>query len=815
MKNLNPIVHTLLSQLYDRKEFQQDLFDLFLANLERSQQENKKLSDEELLRLLENEMESIEPIESNRRIRLVLEKVANRLGEKVSLAQQLSEKVEKTSKLLEQASETIEEVHDVVSSEDPVESLAETIVEKALESTGTSTKVEIMPESEPVLASEQPKKKKKQPKKEKRADSQWSKHIRPFLIKNWVFVLAPTFIFTGLLLLVFSLWDQATWIRYGLAPTMIVGFSYGLSLVGRWLKKQDGDLTPPVAFLQGIAVFLSPLSLLMVAVLSIDQEISLTGRVIWALLLSTLLLGAWYWIFHQAMKTIFPAISRVYSMTLLFLNSLLLLMPISHWAVSSSLSVESIDTKTKFILVLGFYTGFFFLIWNSRKILQQLFAENSPHQKITLTFYSITSIGTFFIVWLLTHARLFILPEAHTYSPLLILFALLIYYLYGKLKTTKTEWLRSDFLGYVGYFLIILGLLLGLRHEFIRVLSFLLAGGVWLYQADMRNHWVQYHLAFALMVTGILNIALFSGFIPPLFPWLVLIAAGALFLLSWKSSHQEIVLSAQAISLITLAIGIFFSLGWQWYYGSSSITWGIAFLLFGGLAMVQGIQKRSLAIIHTAAAYCVVAVPYLGFADVDEFTLKQNTLVFGLAILGGVWGWFSSLKRFPILQECRSTVLWSIGMMSLSILLLQLILVKPSGAIDNPFLLLLILSGPIFMSLLMVGTGYFSRSQLPVYMALLILVLILPELKRHVRIISFKSGLGSAFSGIAFLAFAFVLAQWKKLRQLPPGDRIAQQKPFPLQRLDHHLFTTPMVITALFLITRVIFWTYPVNLFLK
>ncbi len=180
-----------------------------------------------------------------------------------------------------------------------VESTLISILDKGSEAVGGQFTVTIDEDEETSVAppAEQPryfrrKKKPKAPPKEPE-ERIWHDHIFPFIRANLVFVLAPSLIFVGLLLLVLTLWDKAVWIRYGVTPCMLVSVSYALSRIGLWLKGEDIQNDSSIAIMQSVAILLAPLSLLFVALLSVDKHLTVSVRVLWGVFLAVALLLAW------------------------------------------------------------------------------------------------------------------------------------------------------------------------------------------------------------------------------------------------------------------------------------------------------------------------------------------------------------------------------------------------------------------------------------------------------------------------------------------------------------------------------------------
>jgi len=98
---------------------------------------------------------------------------------------------------------------------------------------------------------------------------------------------------------------------------MVVIVAYALSRVGLWLKREDLKSETPIVIIQSVAVFLAPMSLLFVALLFGDSDLSFPVRMIWGVFLSGALLLAWRYIFAIAVMSVYRAMAGIHSWTLL------------------------------------------------------------------------------------------------------------------------------------------------------------------------------------------------------------------------------------------------------------------------------------------------------------------------------------------------------------------------------------------------------------------------------------------------------------------------------------------------------------------
>lgn len=680
------------------------------------------------------------------------------------------------------------------------------------------------------------------------AKNLWHDHVFPFITENWAPLSGGSMILTGLLLLEFYIWDKSAWLRYGLSPLILALVSFVLAVMGLRLRREETKSEAPIAIIQGFSVFLAPLSLLFAALFFVDSELALSRRVLLGLLLSGVLLAAWSYIFTVSVSLVYRAMARIHSATLLLLNALLLLLPVTQLRMMST--AEGLNPTAKGILIFGFYFGFLVLGWSMHRALNRMLEKGHLANRTPMIFYSVTCLGTFALVWGLTHARLMILPRPYTYGPLFLLFSFLILmveFLFleyrdrgllashnaGKGEIPPSPPLkkggngapsagrdagaprgRITGLSYAAYFFIGLGILLCLSHEYIRILAILMAGLIWLYQAMKFRAVRHFKIALILLTIGLSLIALIKGFPPPLFPFLVLGVALGIYTLALTFPFKEGAAFALGFSPLYIALGFAGSIVWQWTGREAPSSYGVAFALFGVFALYLGAQTDKLLHVHAGAGYFVAALPYLGMLDMQSYTLQGNTLVFGLAVVGTLWAIFTSVSRPPAMKDSRSTVLVGIGILALCLMCLRLLSGELIDASTDPWMQFQILNAPVVIAVLMFFVGYFTRSYSAVYLALGILVFILPEIKSRLNIPSFY-GLGGVASSIGLLTLTLILRKWKWLRkEREDFDIVWRTKPFPVQAKDDYLlFAHPFVASALFLFIRAIFITYPLTWF--
>jgi hypothetical protein len=124
--------------------------------------------------------------------------------------------------------------------------------------------------------------------------------------------------------------------------------------------------------------------------------------------------------------------------------------------------------------------------------------------------------------------------------------------------------------------------------------------------------------------------------------------------------------------------------------------------------------------------------------------------------------------------------------------------------------------GPLLMAAVLAVTAYLSWSSLPVWMGAVILVVLFPEMKADFEAafpgLAWGSGLGSALSALVLTAGAFRIRSSPSLARLQGGDLFFGREAFPLRHADASLFTTPALVSAVFLCAKVLAWNLSQNL---
>jgi hypothetical protein len=204
-------------------------------------------------------------------------------------------------------------------------------------------------------------------------------------------------------------------------------------------------------------------------------------------------------------------------------------------------------------------------------------------------------------------------------------------------------------------------------------------------------------------------------------------------------------------------------------------------------------------------------LPYLGCVDVLGRSLEGNTLPFGLALLSFLLLGLVAWRPTPLLRSVRSAALLTYGVLATGAVVLRVLFERGRPVPPDWYLAFPGWGGPILMALALVATAWVSRSLVPMGLATLIVVVLLPEMKAGLQTtfpaLSWGTGLGSASTGVGLLLLSFALRRWRRLRNLSEGDTFLGIEALPFCRYDHTLFTLPLVLAAGFLLVKVDTWT--------
>ncbi|MCM8535421.1 MAG: hypothetical protein NE334_05750 [Lentisphaeraceae bacterium] len=703
---------------------------------------------------------------------------------------------EKERKLLLGLDEEVVPEKNIIESKEATKVITELQPEKI-----EQKKIEVPPEPSILLDKDNPEELQEVKVPEKIEPSVWDEHMKPFLSENW-FMMAGVILFVvGSGIISYVTWDKHWLFRYTLMPALLAFFTAGLAYLGRWIHKKDDSFKTTATILRGAAIQLLPINFMAVALLSSDDSVSMKNVIV--PIMSAIYLGCSWVALKRLCKAIYKPLENTLSRTILLLNTLVILVPI--------VSVLGYDNKQSLLLILGigFYVGFTILAKSVIHFSKNILTRELATEKHVVWFYGLALVGTFLQVFGWVHSQIRHLPQTYTYAPMLILTAALLLMLERKaailLKKNSTQEAES----FIGYGMVILGVLMSTGNEYVRIICCILAGAVWYFQATQHRNKLHYYVSITFFITGIFSVGFLDVFPVDYISALGIVCVILLSLFvkySRKKKQYELakacVDTQVAVLLITVLTAILTQLQYNTPPYLTSIYMSFSAIMFIRRAYIDDQLKW----LHTAMFIFALTLPYLGCVDLEQGTLEGNTLIFGISILSILWILAVKFIPFRLLKDARSSVLWFYGVLSVTAMIIRVVMER--GAPLNPhwYLAFMDYSGPIAMAIILVLTTHYSRSLIPAFMASIIAIILFPELKANFRatfdMVGFGSGLGSASTSFTIIILSFFLRRHPKLEQLSEGDKFLNKFNFPFRRYDHTLFTWPLMLSACFLLVK-------------
>ncbi|MBL6764056.1 MAG: hypothetical protein ISQ14_03805, partial [Verrucomicrobiae bacterium] len=638
----------------------------------------------------------------------------------------------------------------------------------------------------------------------------WRAHVRPVVNENWYVFAGIAMVIVGASLLAFYTWNKAWWLRYTIMPGLLAGFTWGLARLAGWMEGRSGEFRDTGAILRGAAIGLLPLNFMVVALLSHDRDVP--GRGFMALLLGSVYLLVFGVCLLRWCREVHASLRVLLGCPLLLVGGLVAAIPL--------IVVTGNGAEGGRWIVVGFYLGFAVVAAAAIRFARRISAELASDGRVPW-FFGATLAGTYLQSFAWVHGYLRFMPDVLHYAPLSIFAGWLVLFVerrHLELFPLKAG-ARLGTESFLGYAFVILGLLMGAGDPWMRMVIFALAGLVWLYQARAREEALHHWIGLMLLVLAGASAGLLPGFPKE---WLAGLGVGMALMLGVARrvargrGEGDFAEACAGIQTSALVISTVIAVLAQWHYRSAPLAtagWltGIATIL-----VVAAAKENRLAWVHTAAAILALTLPYLGCVDLEERTLHGNTMVFGLACLSVLWIAANWMVRHPLMRDARSTVLWLYGALATTGMIVRVLL--EGGKPFDPlwYYDFMDYTGPLLIAVALVFATVYSRSLIPSFMAIVIGVILFPELNANLRgsfvSLVWGTGLGSAASALALVLGCFWLRSWERLRRLPEGDRFFGRELFPLRRHDHTLFTWPMLVAAVVLALRVDTWILVENL---
>lgn len=642
--------------------------------------------------------------------------------------------------------------------------------------------------------------------------SVWRDHVQPFFVENWYMVAGVLMVIAGSSLLAWYTWDKHWAVRYTIMPALLAAFTWALGAMGTWVERQDEQFEGTAAILRGAAIGLLPINFMAIALLSNDHQVEQKVLVIPLLGMVYLSLGAWG--LNTWCGRIHESLTWLLGGTLLLLNSLVMLGPVAQEFAGVG------GSQLNVIMGVGFHIGFFVMAGAVVRFSGRVLTPEMANGRRVPWFFGATLVVTFLQVFGWVHAYLKHLPHVWTYAPMVILTGWLVL-LTERRARELTRW-QSHLGGesFLGFALVLLGTLMGATHPEVRVLSFAMAGVVWIYQALGRRSKIHEWIGLTILMLAVASIGMLDQFPQEWLPALGLLAAailGGLHHFFRLRKFESISQSAIGVQVTVLMLTAIVAGLCQWRFQTPPIYTGECLLIIVAWFFWRAFRDNELRWVHAAMSVCALSLLYLGCVDMEGRSLEGNTLVFGLSALSILWLGTLAVTRSSLLLRARSTVLWVYGSLAVSAMVLRVVVEHDAAPSADWLHNWMDYFGPLLMAGVLIAVTYFSRSLIPAMMAMVIVVILFPELRANFRAafdqFSWGTGLGSACSALGILVVSFPLRGAGFLKNLSEGDRFFDRTLFPLRRYDHKLFTWPLVASAVFLISRVDSWVLLKNLF--
>ena len=348
-------------------------------------------------------------------------------------------------------------------------------------------------------------------------------------------------------------------------------------------------------------------------------------------------------------------------------------------------------------------------------------------------FFGATLMITFLQVFAWVHGFLQHLPRISTYAPMVILAGGLVLLIERRALQLRDREERHGGESFIGFALILLGVLMGATEPHIRIFSFLLAGAIWLALAIVRRQVMHDWIGLTFLMLAAASVGLLEVFPQKWLPALglgIAMAMGAGSHLAQKFGQLRLQRSSIGMQVSTLMLTTIVAVLTQWHFKTPPLYTGGCLLGIVVLFAYRAWRNDQLRWMHTAMAILALSLLYLGCVDMINPTLQGNTLVFGLSVISILWlilNWCTSVR---IVRESRSTVLWVYGALAVAGMVLR-VLVERNVPVDHfGYQQWMDYSGPLLMAGVLTFATWYSRSLIPAGMASIIVIILFPETAR-------------------------------------------------------------------------------------
>ena len=638
----------------------------------------------------------------------------------------------------------------------------------------------------------------------------WTRHIQAFFAENWFMVAGILMVVVGASILAYFTWDKHWLIRYTIMPTLLGGFTFALAAMGRFLERQEEDLKNAAAMLRGAAILLLPINFMAVTFLWGDA--SVPGFVV--PLMAAMYVLVFGWGLRRWCTAVHPALKWLAGGTLLFLNFLVFLRPLGETVFSVA------EQPLQTVLGVGFHVGFLILAGAVLLFSERVLTAEMAAEKRVPWFFGLTLGVTFLQVFAWVHGLAGVLPDVYTYAPMLVLAGGLVLYLERKGLELRGESQVHEVESFLGFALVLLGIVMASGHDIARIVALLFAGAIWIHQAAKRDQDVHRWIGLTMLFLGGASVGMHASFPKEWLAAVGLVSAAAFlgaskWLLQRDPEDRTAVIAremAAPILLLTALVAIVT----QWTTASEPLWTAGALALISAWFIGRALVEQRVRWLFTAMVMLATALPYVGCVDLSGRTWHGNTMVFGLAVLSCLWIAVNAAYRTPLMRSARSSVLWTYGTLAVVGMVVRVLFEPVTPADAESMRVFMNYTGPLLMALTLGFATYTSRSIVPAFMAMTIVIILFPELKARfedeLQALGWGTGIGSAMNALWMTLVCFGLRSWSRLKALGEGDRFLGRYAFPLVRMDYKLFTWPLMVSALFLLLRTNTITYARNL---
>ncbi|HXU76648.1 MAG TPA: hypothetical protein VN794_08765, partial [Methylomirabilota bacterium] len=395
----------------------------------------------------------------------------------------------------------------------------------------------------------------------------WAKHIQPLFVENWYIVAGIAMVILGSSLLAYYTWDKHWLVRYTIMPVLLGLFTWSLAAAGRWIEKKGAEFKSTAAILRGAAIGLLPINFMAMALLSADEKVPQKGPAL--LVMALIYLSVFGWSLRSWCAAVEPALKNLLAGTLLLLNALVAVGPLAR-------TVGHLEGQPLLIcLGAGFYLGFILMaatiVWFTRRVMTRELAEEKRVPWFVAASLAITYLQVF--VWV--HGFMRHVPQAATYALLVILTGWLILFSERRALELKGSPQLHGGESFLGFALILLGLLMGFNQPAVRIAAFLTAGVVWMYQAFSRRHPLHHWIALTLLGLGVASVGLLARFPGPWLPSLGVLLAVGFGLGGWlsrRAGQRDLGQACLGMEVVALVITALVAPLAQWHFASAPLA---------------------------------------------------------------------------------------------------------------------------------------------------------------------------------------------------------------------------------------------------